>query len=81
MFKNLDHKFTAIGLSETYLKDKSLEYYHLPGYNLEYMNRVGLEKGNVGLYISNDVKYKLRQDLCKASSQFESCFVEMKMIT
>ena len=49
--KTLDHKLTAIGLSETHLKDKPLEYYHLPGYNLEYMNRVGREKGGVGLYI------------------------------
>ena len=42
------------------------------------MNRVGLEKGVVGYFISNNVKYKLRQDLCKASSQFESCFVEIE---
>ena len=32
--KTLDHKFTAVGLSETHLKDKPIEYYHLPGYNL-----------------------------------------------
>ena len=76
--KTLSHKFTAIGLSETHLKDKPLEYYHLPGYNFEYMNRVGREKGGVGLYISNDVKYKLRHDLCRAKSNFESCFVEIE---
>ena len=63
--KTLDHKFTAIGLSETHLKVKPLEYYHQPGYNFEYMNRVGREKGGVGLFVSNDVKYKVRQDLYK----------------
>ena len=42
--KTLDHKFTAIGLFETHLKDKPFEYQHLPGYNFEYMNRVGREK-------------------------------------
>ena len=49
--KTLGHKFTAIGLSETHLRDKPLEYYNLPGYNFEYKNRVGREKGGVGLYI------------------------------
>ena len=76
--KTLDQKFTAIGLSETHLKDKPLEYYHLPGYILEYTNRVGREKGGVGLNISNGVKYDLRQDLCKASSHFESVIVEIE---
>ena len=76
--KTLGHKFTAIGLSETHLKDKPLEYYHLPGYNFEFMNRIGREKGGVGIYVSNDVKYRLRQDLCKANSNFESCFVEIE---
>ena len=78
MLKTLDHKFTAIGLSETLLKNKPLEYYRLPGYNFEYMNRVGREKGVVGLFVSNDVKYKVRQDLCKANSHFESGFVEIE---
>ena len=58
--ETLGHKFTEIGLSETHLKDKPLEYYNLLGYNFEHMNRVGRERGGVGLYVSNDVKYKTR---------------------
>ena len=42
--KNLDHKFTAIDLSETHLKGKPLDFYQLPGYNFEYVNRVVREK-------------------------------------
>ena len=45
---------------------------------MEYVNRVGRQKGGVGIFISNDVKYKLRQDLCIANSHFESCFVEIE---
>ena len=74
--KTLDHKFTAIGLSETHLKEKPLDYCQLPGYNFEYVNRVDREKGGVGIFIANNVKYKLRHDLCKANSHFESCFIE-----
>ena len=28
--ETLDHEFTIIGISETHMKDKPLEYYHLP---------------------------------------------------
>ena len=76
--KTLNHKFTAIGLSETHLKDKPLDCYYLPGYNFEYVNRIGREKGGVGMFISNDVKYKVRHDLCNANQHFESCFVEIE---
>ena len=78
--KTLNHKFTAIGLSETHLKDKPLDYYQLPGYNFEYVNRVDREKGGVGIYIANNIKYKLRHDLCKANPHFESCFIEIEKI-
>ena len=30
------------------------------------------------LYIRNDIKYKLRPDLCRANSNFESCFIEIE---
>ena len=32
----------------------------------------------VCLYIRNDIKYKLRPDLCRANSNFESCFIEIE---
>ena len=28
-------------------------------------------------YISDEIKYTLRKDLCKANENFESCFVEI----
>ena len=55
-----------------------LEYYYLPGYSLVYTNRVGRETGGVVFYISNDVKYNLRQDVCKANSHFDSVSVEIE---
>ena len=42
------------------------------------MNRVGRNSGGVCLYIRNDIKYKLRTDLCRANSNFESCFIEIE---
>ena len=76
--KALDHKFSIIGLSETHLKDSPLEYYNLDGYNMEFTNRSDREKGGVCLYISDSIKYKLREDLCIANANFESCFIEIQ---
>ena len=76
--ENLNHKFTVIGLTETQLKDKPHDYLQLPDYNLEYMNRAGRNSGGVCLYIRNDIKYKLRPDLYRANTNFESCFIEIE---
>ena len=55
--KTCNHEFTIIGLSETHLKDKPHNFYSLPGYNIEYVNRVGRNKGGVCMYINNNVNY------------------------
>jgi exonuclease III len=76
--KTLNHSFTIIGLSETHLKEKPHDYYNLPGYKMEYTNRIGREKGGVCMYISDHVNYKVRKDLCHANSNYESCFIEIE---
>ena len=76
--KTIDNKFTAIGLSETHLKDKPLNYYQSPN-NFGYVNRVDREKGGVGIFIANNVKkYKLPIGLCKTNPHFKSCFIEIE---
>ena len=62
--KSLNHKFTIIRLTETQLKDNPHDYLQLPDKPGIYMNRVGRNSGGVCLYIRNDIKYKLRPDLC-----------------
>ncbi len=76
--ETLNCDFDVIGLSETHLKDKLHEYYYLPGFNVEYTNRVGREKGGVCIYISDKLTYKVRKDLNRATSNYESCFVEIE---
>ena len=76
--KALDHEFSIIGISETHLKDKPSNILNIEGYNLEHVNRIGRQKGGVCLYVSDKIKYKLRNDLCQANSTFESCFIEIE---
>ena len=76
--KATNHDFTVIGISETHLKGNPLEYYNLPGYKMEYVNRVGREKGGVCIYVNDKVKFKTRKDLWVANANFESCFIEIE---
>ena len=78
---SLDCEFALIGVSETHFKDKPNEIDNIPGFNVEYINRNGREKGGVCLYISDNIKYKLRTDLCEANSNYESCFIEVECKT
>ena len=45
---------------------------------MEFVNRVGREKGGVCIYVTNKVKYKTRKDLCIANSNYEACFIEIE---
>ena len=76
--KGLKHNFAIIGLTETQLKEKPYDCLNMPNYKLEYVNRIDRKSGGVCLYIRNDIKYKLRTDLCRANSNLESCFIEIE---
>ena len=78
--KATNHDFTVIGISETHLKGKPLEYYNIPGYKMEYVNRIGREKGGVCIYVNDKVKFKTRKDLWVANANFESCFIEIERL-
>ena len=74
----LNKDFSIIGISETHLKHKPNDFYNLNGYTIEYTNRIGRDKGGVCMYISEQIKYKIRTDLCQANQNYESCFIEIE---
>ena len=57
--KPTNHDFTVIGISETHLKGKPLEYYNLPGYKMEYVNRVGRKKEGCVYMLMTKLNLKL----------------------
>ena len=66
---------------ETLLKDKPFDYFHLDGYSLEFNNwKLGKGGGGVCLYIKNDMKYHVRNDLSEINhpENVESLFVEIE---
>ena len=74
------HNCSIITIQETWFtEDTCLEYYNLPDYSFESINRIDCNVGGVGIYISNAIDYKVRTDLNSQNEFFESCFIEINM--
>lgn len=59
----LQHEFSIIGISETWLKNNDSDFYNLNKYTLITCNRESRQGGGVALYIKDDLTYKIRDDL------------------
>ena len=73
----LDHKFTTIGISESWLKDGNMERYVLKGYNAVHKCRPRRSGGGVSIYTQDFLEYYTREDLCYQNSTIESVFIEI----
>ena len=75
----ITHKFSVIGISETWLKnDNEAFIHHLPGYSFVNNNRKTKNGGGVGMfYISSALKFRVRYDLnLQKDDILESIFLE-----
>ena len=75
---NSRQTFTAIGISETWLNDNTSDRVNLPGYNFLSCHRTARSGGGVGLYLRNDLEYRICSE-CNFSDPniIESLFVEI----
>ena len=74
----IKHNFSVITIQETWFtEDTYLEYYNLPDYSLETINRIDCNVGGVGIYISNAIDYKVITGLNSQNEIFEFCFIEI----
>ena len=74
---NLKHKFSVIGLSESWLSDHSVSHYEMLGYKSEHRYRSNRMGGGVSLYIDTSIEYSIRDDLCQMNDIMESLFIEI----
>ena len=79
LLHSLNHNFSVIALSETWLHSTScMTELNIPGYNLITKNREDRVGGGVALYISTDFQYVIRSDLSNISdNSFEYIFAEI----
>ena len=73
-------KFDIITLYETRLKSKKhlLGYVDLPGYKFSYRNRDEKRGGVLGVYITDCITYKIRNDIISLDDSLEHLWVEVK---
>ena len=77
LLSNINHKFMAIGISETWLKESN-HLVHIDNYNFIHNHRKNQLGGGVGLYLLENLNYKTRMDLrFDTSDTTDSLFVEV----
>ena len=70
--------FQVIGLTETWLNDNNDDLFELENYEFVNVNRKSKNGGGVGVYISNQMKYKSRTGLnLNYENTIESIFTEL----
>ena len=70
--------FQVIGLTETWLNDTNDDLFEIEDYSFVNVNRYSKNGGGVGIYISDQLKYKLRPDLIlNYQNIIESVFIEL----
>ena len=74
----LNHRFSIKGVSETWLTDATADLYNIDGYTLVEMHRMGKVGGGVGMFISADMSFSLRDDLCCIDEICETIFIEIE---
>ena len=74
---NLNHEFSIIAFSETWLKDHNPDNYNMSGYNSEHNLRLSRAGGGVSLYIKDTIEYTVRDDLWYQNDTLETLFIEI----
>ena len=70
--------FDFILLCETFLNDRNADMYNLPGYTFVEKHRKDRKCGGVGIYVKNNLSYKIREDLSIFEEHsFETVFIEV----
>ena len=63
-FKNaLQHNFSTLGFSETWLKCHTVDSFNMDGYEHVFNIRKKKRGGGVSLFVSNDIYFNARVDL------------------
>ena len=78
LLANIDHKFSVLAITETWIKDDDPYDLNFDGYNSISNHRSDRTGGGVGLYIDEKLTYQVLTEYnISNSSVFESLFVEI----
>ena len=75
--KDADVTIDFIMLCETFLNDRNADLFQIPGYKFIHKSRASLTRGGVGMYIRDDIRFQLRDDIALYhEGEFETIFIE-----
>jgi hypothetical protein len=78
LINSFNTPFQVIGLTETWLIDNNDDLFELENYDFLNVNKYRKHGGGVGIFISNQMKYKSRKDLnLNYENTIESVFIEL----
>ena len=80
VLSELEHDFTIVGISETWLSEQNIDLYSMPRYNAFHSCRRNRRGGGVALYVKNHVSASRRPEFCLNVDHLESVFVELKNV-
>ena len=74
---SLNHEFTVIGMTETWLKDSNIDLYTFTGYTHIGAHRIHKSGGGVSLFVRTDIQFQHRSDLSVLEDVIECVFIEI----
>ena len=74
---NLEHCFTVIGMSQTWLNPTNVSAYGISGYNHVHRTRSTHKGGGVSLFVSEKCIYSEMANHCMVNDYIESLFVKI----
>ena len=75
--ENLDHRFSVIGLTETWLNPSNIDAYGIEGYNHIGITRSNQNGGGVSLFMSNEISYSELTEFTKVQEYIECLFLKI----
>lgn len=76
--KCINHQFSIIAVSETWLSNETEDIFPLDNYTTVFKSRHSNRGGGVGFYIRNDINFKIREDISIFEDNlYETLFVEI----
>ena len=77
LLEYLQHEFSLISVTETWLRDDDCALFDIEGYNMVEKHRRNLSGGGVAIYIKDSMEYAVRNDLITFNEHIESIFIEI----
>ena len=75
----LEHHFSFIGLTETWLKPLNVSVYGIEGHNHVGITRENTKGGGVSVFISQEFVYSEMNDFCMITDYIECLFVKLSI--